>query len=121
VLAGCPCSKESQQHSGLYQQTQNQEIKGSDYPLALGTFQTASRIACPVLRLPIQERHQQTEQRAIRIFRRLEHWPYEERRRIGLVQPEEEPATEGRNSSFPVPVKRSSRRQSQAVYSDAWQ
>lgn len=78
----------------------------------------------PVLGLPVDDRHQETKanlaegQQYAQESGALALWGERETR---LVQSGGKTTSEGLNTSFPIPVKRSSRRRSQAICSVSWQ
>ena len=101
----CACSPEGQPSPGLHPQQRGQQVKGGDSAPLLHSGETPPGVLCPALEPSAQDRHGPVgagPEEATAMVRGLEPLSYEERLRVGAVQPGEEKAPGRPYSSLPV-------------------
>jgi len=99
-------SSEGQPCPGLHQEMHGQQVKGGDSAPLLHSGESPPGVLRPALELSAQERHGPVgvgPEEATKMVGGLEHLSYEERLRVGAVQPGGEKAPGRPYCSLPVP------------------
>jgi len=91
----CACSPESQLYPGLHQEKRGQHVEGGDSAPLLCSRETSPGVLHPALEPSAQKRYgcvEWVQRRATKMIRGLEYLSYEDRLRVGAVQPGEKKA-----------------------------